>query len=96
MYAGDRIVDVAAGEIGGQALRLGLIDQVVVNLVPVVFGSGRPFFATGPLLPDPILFDNPARVVQGDRVDTSRVPRHKPLGQFLGPTHPDETRRGGR
>jgi dihydrofolate reductase len=66
-YAGDRIVDVAAGEIGGQALRLGLIDQVVVNLVPVVFGSGRPFFATGPLS-DPLLFDNPARVVQGDRV----------------------------
>lgn len=45
-YAGDRIGDVAAGQIGGQALRLGLIDQVVVNLVPVVFGSGRPFVAT--------------------------------------------------
>lgn len=28
-YAGDRIVDVSAGQIGGQALRLGLIDQVV-------------------------------------------------------------------
>jgi len=66
-YAGDRVVDVAAGEIGGQALRLGLIDQVVVNLVPVVFGSGRPVFATGPLR-DPILFDNPAQVVPGDRV----------------------------
>ena len=48
-FAGDRVVDVAAGQIGGQALRLGLIDQVVVNVVPVVFGSGRPFFATGGL-----------------------------------------------
>jgi dihydrofolate reductase len=48
-YAGDRIVDVAAGQIGGQALRLGLIDQIVVNVVPVVFGSGRPYFATGSL-----------------------------------------------
>jgi dihydrofolate reductase len=66
-YAGDRIVDVAAGEIGGQALRLGLIDQVVLNLVPVVFGSGRPYFATGPLA-EPILFDDPAQIVQGDRV----------------------------
>jgi dihydrofolate reductase len=66
-FAGDRIVDVAAGQIGGQALRLGLIDQVVVNLVPVVFGSGRPFFATG-ALGDPILFDNPSQVVRGDRV----------------------------
>jgi dihydrofolate reductase len=44
-FAGDRVVDVAAGQIGGQALRLGLIDQVVVNHVPVVFGSG-PLFAT--------------------------------------------------
>ncbi|PXY20697.1 dihydrofolate reductase family protein [Prauserella muralis] len=42
--AGDRIVDVAAGDVGGQALRLGLIDHVVMNVVPVVFGEGRPFF----------------------------------------------------
>jgi dihydrofolate reductase len=66
-YAGDRIVDVAAGQIGGQALRLGLIDQIVVNIVPVVFGSGRPFFATGSL-PEPIMLDNPAQIVRGDRV----------------------------
>lgn len=66
-FAGDRIVDVAAGQIGGQALALGLIDQVVVNLVPTVFGSGRPFFATGPLSA-PINFDNPAQIVRGDRV----------------------------
>ena len=41
-FAGDRDVDVAAGQIGGQALKLGLIDQVVVNLVPVVFAPGAP------------------------------------------------------
>src|ERR687894_95794 len=63
-YAGDRVVDVAAGQIGGQALRLGLIDQVVVNVVPVVFGSGRPFFATGALA----RLDNPTTIVPGDRV----------------------------
>jgi dihydrofolate reductase len=63
----DREVDVAAGEIGGQALRLGLIDQVVMNVVPVVFGAGRPFFgAMGP--DDPVTLANPSRVVQGDRV----------------------------
>jgi len=39
----------------------------VVNLVPVVFGSGRPFFATGPLAA-PIELDNPSQVVRGDRV----------------------------
>jgi dihydrofolate reductase len=58
---------VAAGQIGSQALELGLIDQVVVNLVPVVFGSGRPFFATGGLA-EPLRLENPTTIVRGDRV----------------------------
>ena len=63
----DRDVDVAAGQIGGQALRLGLIDQVVMNVVPVVFGAGRPVFAAmGP--GDTVTLANPSRVAQGDRV----------------------------
>jgi dihydrofolate reductase len=66
-FAGGRDVDVAAGEIGGQALKLGLVDQVVVNQVPVVFGSGRPFFATGALA-EPLLLQNPTEIVRGDRV----------------------------
>lgn len=65
--AGDRLVDVAAGQIGSQALALGLIDQVVVNQVPVVFGSGRPFFDMG-ALKEPVLLENPSTVVEGDRV----------------------------
>jgi dihydrofolate reductase len=65
--AGDGDVDVAAGEIGGQALRLGLIDRVVMNQVPVVFGSGRPFFATGGMA-EPLLLEDPTTIVQGDRV----------------------------
>ena len=66
-FAGDRVVDVAAGQIGGQALRLGLIDRVVVNQVPVVFGSGRPFFATGGLA-EPLRLEDPTTIVRGDRV----------------------------
>jgi dihydrofolate reductase len=66
-FAGDRDVDVAAGQIGSQALELGLIDQVVVNQVPVVFGSGRPFFATGDLA-EPLRLENPSTIVRGDRV----------------------------
>jgi dihydrofolate reductase len=58
---------VAGGQIGTQALQLGLIDQVVVNLVPVVFGAGRPFFATS-ALPEPLRLENPVTLVQGDRV----------------------------
>ena len=66
-FAGDRVVDVAAGQIGGQALKLWLIDQVVVNVVPVVFGSGRPFFATGGPA-EPLRLENPSTIVRGDRV----------------------------
>lgn len=64
--AGDRIVDLAAGEIGGQALRLGLVDQVVMHVVPVVFGEGRPFF--GAMGPGDVTLANPSLVAQGDRV----------------------------
>ena len=66
-FAGDRDVNVAAGQIGSQALALGLIDQVVVNQVPVVLGSGRPFFATGGLA-EPLRLENPTTIVRGDRV----------------------------
>jgi dihydrofolate reductase len=66
-FASGRDVDVAAGQIGSQALTLGLIDQVVVNQVPAVFGSGRPFFATGNL-DKPLRLENPTTIVRGDRV----------------------------
>jgi dihydrofolate reductase len=58
---------VAAGQIGSRALKLGPIDQVVVNQVPVVFGSGRPFFATGSPA-EPLRLENPSTIVPGDRV----------------------------
>lgn len=62
--AGDRVIDVAAGEIGGQALRLGLIDQVAMNVVPVVFGGGRPFFGSSPA-GEPVKLADPTQVVEG-------------------------------
>jgi hypothetical protein len=40
---------------------------VVVNQVPVVVGSGRPFFATGGLA-EPLLLEDPTTIVRGDRV----------------------------
>ena len=66
-FAGGRDVDVSGGQIGSQALRLGLIEKVVVNTVPVLFGSGRPFFATG-ALPEALSLANPTTIVEGDRV----------------------------
>ena len=65
-FAGDRDVSVSAGQIGGQALREGLIDFVVLNLVPAVLGSGVPFFGTGAMA-EPVLFGDP-RIVQGKQV----------------------------
>jgi dihydrofolate reductase len=64
--AAGRDVSLAAGDVGGQALREGLVDQVVLNLVPAVFGAGRPFFGTGGVA-EPVVFEDP-EVVQGRRV----------------------------
>ena len=63
--AGDRVVAVAAGEVGGQALAEGLVDEVAMDVVPVVFGSGRRYF--GPVDSQHLLED-PDVVVRGDRV----------------------------
>ena len=63
--AGDRTVAVAAGDVGGQALALGLVDQVAMDVVPVVFGSGKRYF--GPVEGQHLLED-PDVVIRGDRV----------------------------
>ena len=46
--AGDRMVEVAAGDVGGQVLAAGLIDEVRMDVVPVVFGSGKRYFGLHP------------------------------------------------
>jgi dihydrofolate reductase len=63
--AGDRIVDIAAGDVGGQALRLGLIDQVVLSIVPVVLGEGRPYFGSDT---GEVALGNPSLVARGHGV----------------------------
>jgi dihydrofolate reductase len=63
--AGDRIVALCAGVVGGQALALGLVDDVAKDVVPVVFGSGKRYF--GPVDAQHLLED-PHVVIQGDRV----------------------------
>ena len=42
--AGDRTVALAAGTIAGQALAAGLVDEVAMDLVPVVLGTGHRYF----------------------------------------------------
>lgn len=64
-FAGDKNVALTAGNLTGQAIAAGLVDELSVSLVPVVFGSGVRFF--GDYAASPVLLDNP-EVVQGDRV----------------------------
>jgi dihydrofolate reductase len=65
--AGDRVVAVAGGTIARQCLDLGLLDEIAVDLVPVVMGEGnRPFF--GKLSAEDVMLGNPTVCVQGDRV----------------------------
>ncbi|MCT9082747.1 dihydrofolate reductase family protein [Streptomyces fulvoviolaceus] len=63
--AGERTVGVAAGEVGGQAFALGLVDEVAMDVVPVVFGSGKRYFGS---VDAHHLLEDPHRVIQGDRV----------------------------
>ncbi|MEJ2865216.1 dihydrofolate reductase family protein [Actinomycetospora flava] len=63
--AGDGDVTVTAGDVGGQALAAGLIDEVEIDLAPVVLGRGKRFF--GEDAPEVVL-DDPYLVVPGNRV----------------------------
>ncbi|MEV5326875.1 hypothetical protein AB0K67_22280 [Nonomuraea sp. NPDC052634] len=69
--AGGRLVEVAAGDIGGQVLAAGLADEVRMDVVPVVFGSGKRFFGS---VDAQHLLEDPDVVVQGDRVLHLRCP----------------------
>ncbi|MBW9214019.1 dihydrofolate reductase family protein [Mumia sp. zg.B53] len=63
--AGDRVVEIAAGDVGGQVLAAGLVDEVRMDLVPVVLGSGKRYFGS---VHAQHLLEDPDVVIQGDRV----------------------------
>jgi dihydrofolate reductase len=63
--AGDRAIAVNAGEVGGQVLAAGLVDQVAMDVVPVVFGSGRRYFGS---IAQQQLLEDPDVVIRGERV----------------------------
>lgn len=60
-----RDIAVNAGNVGSQVLKAGLVDEVALDVVPVIFGSGRPFFAG---LEHQQLLEDPHVVIQGTRV----------------------------
>ena len=62
-FAADGDVSVTAGDVGSQALDAGVVDELHLGVVPVLFGSGKRFFgsAAQAMLEDP-------RIIAGDRV----------------------------
>ena len=63
--ASERSVAVAAGDVGGQVFALGLVDEVAMDVVPVVFGSGKRYFGS---VDSQHLLEDPDVVIRGDRV----------------------------
>lgn len=62
--AGDKFVTIASAGIIQQALNLGLVDEICVSLVPVLFGSGVRYF--GELVGGHVMLEDPT-VVHGRR-----------------------------
>jgi dihydrofolate reductase len=69
--AGDKDVTIASADVTRQALDLGLVDEVCVSLVPVLFGEGIPYFSK--LDRGHLLLEDPV-VVQGRRALHLRYP----------------------
>jgi dihydrofolate reductase len=63
--AGERMVAVSTPTLTRQYLDAGVLDEIVVSLVPVLLGQGIPFFAQ--LAKTPVRLSDPT-VVEGTRV----------------------------
>lgn len=63
-----------AGEVGSQILAAGLVDEVAMDVVPVVFGSGKRYFGS---IDAQHLLEDPHVVIQGDRVLHLRFKVHR-------------------
>jgi dihydrofolate reductase len=61
--AGDKVVGVNGGTIARQCLEAGLLDEIWVDLVPVLLGGGTPFFDQ--LATAPSELEGPISVVNG-------------------------------
>jgi dihydrofolate reductase len=60
------VVGVHGGTIASQCLNVGLLDEIWVDLVPVLLGGGTPFLAQ--LEGAPFELEGPVSVVQGTDV----------------------------
>ncbi|GAA1983502.1 dihydrofolate reductase family protein [Microbacterium pumilum] len=70
--ADGKSVAVAAGTVAGQALAAGLLDEVAIDLVPVVLGSGHRYFAD--VAPGAVKLGDPTVIIPSTRVTHLRFP----------------------
>lgn len=63
--AGDKNIGVTAGKLASQCLELGLVDEISIDLVPVLLGAGTRYFEE--LNSGAVLLDGP-EIIQGARV----------------------------
>jgi dihydrofolate reductase len=75
--AGDKVVGVNGGTVASQCLNAGLLDEIRVDLVPVLLGGGTPFFDQ--LKAAPVELEGPISVVPGHRRHPPALPRPLPV-----------------
>jgi dihydrofolate reductase len=74
--AGDKVVGVNGGSIARQCLDAGLLDEIWVDLVPVLLGSGTPFFEQ--LGTAPVELEGPVSIGEGRDVTHLRYRVRRP------------------
>lgn len=70
--AGERSIGVAAGTVAGQALAAGLLDEVAIDLVPILIGEGHAYFAD--IDPGDVRLGDATTVITAPKVTHLRYP----------------------
>ncbi len=66
---------MTSGDVGGQALARGLVDEVAMDVEPVGFGSGKQYVGS---IAAQHMLEDPHVVIQGDRVLPPELPDARP------------------
>ena len=78
---------IASADIAGQAIDLGLVDEVAVSLVPLIMGGGRTYF--GSVRGGPVLLEDPT-VIAGTRATHLRYRVQRQDGRARTPPAPPQ------
>jgi dihydrofolate reductase len=62
--AGEKYIGVNGGQMASQALAAGLLDEIWLDLAPVILGAGTPFLTSDSQL----ALDGPLQVIESERV----------------------------